>query len=82
MVLPLMVVIVSITSLYLLNEYLREKEDRENKSFMLDLNDKESMSRILAQVNSTNSQIKSIKYIIFFILLINIISIFKGQIFV
>lgn len=80
MVLPLMVILVSISSLYLLSEYLREKDERESME-NTDIDDKEALTKILVLTKSTNSQVRSIKYIVFILLMVNIISLLKIKLF-
>ncbi|MGB3368123.1 MAG: hypothetical protein WBA54_11570 [Acidaminobacteraceae bacterium] len=80
MVLPLMVILVSICSLYLLSEYLREKGERSNIS-VTDMEDKELLSKILELTKSTNDQVRNIKYIILLLLLVNIINLLEIKLF-
>lgn len=80
MVLPLMVILVSISSLYLLSEYLREKDER-NSMAVTDLDDKEALSKILMLTKSTNNQVRNIKYIVFILLVVNTISLLEIKLF-
>lgn len=80
MVLPLMVILVSISSLYLLSEYLREKDERESMK-ITDTDDNEMLSKILMLTKSTNNQVRNIKYIVLILLMVNIISLLKIKLF-
>lgn len=80
MVLPIMVIIISLGSLYLLSEYLREKEEKESISLEIK-NDREALNELLILTKSTNNQVKSIKYIVFIILVVNIIKLLNIELF-
>jgi len=80
MALPLMVILVSISSLYLLSEYLREK-DNHNSLEITYIEDKESLSKILKLTKSTNDQVRNIKYIVFILLVVNIINLLEIKLF-
>jgi len=80
MVLPLMVILVSISSLYLLSEYLSEK-DEHSSMVLTDIDDKEALSKILMLTKSTNNRVRNINYIVFILLVVNIISLLKIKLF-
>ena len=80
MVLPIMVIIISLGSLYLLSEYLREKEEKESVFLEIE-NDREALNELLILTKSTNNQVKSIKYIVFIILVVNIIKLLNIELF-
>ena len=76
MVLTLMVILIAISVLYLLSEYLREKEENDIEKYSENFNNEEALKKILVTVKSTNNTVKNIFYLIFLLLVLTIINTF------